>query len=147
MFLVILTCLIFSCVKLDQENDIYFKRQQALKEEHEASTRELGLNKEKFRQLQAKLDESTKTIKSLNDQIKRIQAQKDQSEKLFKNERTKIEKERDKLKTRLQTLLNARIKEFQTIDMSSSLVMSPSKSSLSPDSPKYFITNIFNSYS
>jgi hypothetical protein len=111
-----------------------------LKEELEVSARDLSLNKEKCRQLQLKVDEASKSTKILNEQvfylqllkfnkiniinknnfyflfkIKKIQAQKDQRDKLFKNERSKLEKEIEKLKARIQTLTAAKTKDLQSI--------------------------------
>jgi hypothetical protein len=122
--------------KLDQENELYLKRYQHLKETCDISARDLGISKEKCRQLQLKVDESTKNIKNLNEQvfkllcrakrktklpvcfnqfkIKKIQTQKEQRDKLFKNERSKIEKEIEKLKARIQTLTVAKTKDLQS---------------------------------
>ena len=107
--------------KLDQENELFLKRQQSLKENCDVSNRDLNIAKEKCRQVQIKLDESNKVIKNLNDQIKKTQTQKEQRDKQFKMDRNKVEKEIEKLKARIQSLTVAKVKDFQTIDLSEHL--------------------------
>ncbi len=99
-------------LKLDHENEMLLKRQQALKDSCETSNRELANCEEKFRQAQSKAGTLNKTVKDLTDENRKLQNTIEQRDKQYKHERKKLEKETNKLKERVQMLTTGKTKEL-----------------------------------
>ncbi len=99
-------------LKLDHENEMLLKRQQALKDSSELANRELASYEEKCRQAQTKASNLNKTVKDLTDENRKLQNTIEQRDKQFKHERKKFEKENNKLKERVQMLTTGKTKEL-----------------------------------